>query len=215
MDETTAATSPLADNIVSINFDLRAVIRVALVWAAEYAMLSLIEDAPEVVKVATLLCAVAALVVMQFEGWLRGVWKKSFRFALLAVALVYMGFIGYAVKHTFGLITIRNGLESRYVAGRQMQQRSMITTTGAAMDTTLVGRFSHDVDAWEAETDRWLLDNLSPAAAERFLDYSNQPAGVMWNENGQTTPLYSETVNRLTRDNRNLAVIMETHSYGP
>jgi hypothetical protein len=45
----------------------RSVVRVGLVWMAEYAMLTSIEDANVALKIATIICAVAALATLEFE----------------------------------------------------------------------------------------------------------------------------------------------------
>jgi len=165
---------PISDNIISINLDLRAIIRIALVWAAEYAMLSLIEDASELVKIATLICAVSALAIMQFELWLRKFQPNAFRNSLIVVVVIYSGFIGFAVKHGADAIAIRFGLESRYVEGVRLTHRTIpIDIAKNAFEPGALDSLVADANKWESETAHWLFDNLGPAAEARFLDTGN------------------------------------------
>jgi hypothetical protein len=47
-----------------------SVARVALAFAAEYGLLALIEDSPFAVKLATVVCSVAALAALEAREWL-------------------------------------------------------------------------------------------------------------------------------------------------
>ena len=76
-------------SIVSINFDLNSIIIIALGWAAEYAFLSLIEDAPEIIKIGTLVCAVLALFAMQVRTWLSVMHKLMYPLVLITIFVIY------------------------------------------------------------------------------------------------------------------------------
>ena len=65
-------------------------------------MLALIEDAPESVKAATLVCSVLALGALQFEQQLRNVNAKNlFRYVLIVLAVIYSGFVIYALVQIY------------------------------------------------------------------------------------------------------------------
>jgi hypothetical protein len=76
----------------------RSVIRIGLIWAAEYAMLSLIEESPPYIKVATMICAIGLLATLEFEQWLRSKKNELFLGSLSMFILVYVSFIGYAIQ---------------------------------------------------------------------------------------------------------------------
>ena len=47
----------------------RSLIIIGLAWAAEYALLGLIGDANLPLRVATILCAIAAVFILEIEPW--------------------------------------------------------------------------------------------------------------------------------------------------
>jgi hypothetical protein len=215
MERASSPEPEIGPSVISVSFDLRAIIRVALVWAAEYAMLSLIEDAPTAIKVATLICAVSALAVMQFEVWVRSISKHSFRNAICGLTVIYLGFLGYAVAHAVNRLVIRHGLETYYIAAGELANRPIpLNEDKNHMDIDAIKRLAVDVDNWQAVTALWLEKRLGPIGRERFLDISNMPS-LTWSQADQTDPAYSSAINRLTRDRHNLSVIIETGAYGP
>lgn len=214
-----AETPPSAAPIISISFDLRAVVRIALVWAAEYAMLSLIEDAPETVKVATLVCAVLALVIMQFEAWLRTVRKNAFRNALTAVAFVYAGFIAFAVQHVSHESWVKAQTNNWYVKGRLIQ-KSVIPIDGTTNKPSqeAISAMGDNLHKWEDDVSAWLAANLGDAAEAKFLDHNNclfMNWSISYRDAHAFDQKYDIVMNQLGCDERNLATIIETHAYGP
>jgi hypothetical protein len=77
----------------------RTIFRAGFIWGAEYALLSLIEDAPAWLKVATIVCALCALASLEGETWLNHQQKHLFVISFGTVAVVYLVFIGFAINH--------------------------------------------------------------------------------------------------------------------
>ena len=84
--------------------------RLALVAAAEYGMLSLIEDAPFTVKVATVICSVGALAVLETRAALNKRKAHLFALSLSVIGAIYLGFLGYAAAHAAEKQRIEAGL---------------------------------------------------------------------------------------------------------
>jgi len=89
-----AIAAAVASGVTHI-FSLKNAVSAALLAAAEYAMLSLIEDAPRAIKFATLVAPVAAFLVIQFEAAIRKLHRDIFPVALAVIFLGYAGFGGY------------------------------------------------------------------------------------------------------------------------
>jgi hypothetical protein len=89
-------------------------VRLGLGYAGEYALLSLIEDAPEALKVATVLCSIGALAALEARDWLEHQRQYSFRATVTSVSVVYLGFVGYAISHSVERHNVRLGLQKIY-----------------------------------------------------------------------------------------------------
>src|SRR5690348_4920667 len=92
----------------------RSLARIGLGFAGEYALLALIEDAPAALKIGTVLCAVAALFVLETEGRLRKTSSYLFLGSIVIVASIYLGFIGYALDHIHQEAVIDRRLSALY-----------------------------------------------------------------------------------------------------
>jgi hypothetical protein len=203
----------MADTI-TITFSWMTVFRIGLAWAAEYAMLSLIEDAPEILKVATLICAVAGLAILQFEDKIKNYDRKVFGGLIGTVAIIYLGFTTYAVRHGLERQTAQSKLREIYVAVGPILDRQ-IPTHGANLEYNedALTKFQNDAKDWEDSSQKWLLTNLGAAARERFLDMSAIQV-YCWGKYVACDPRYDGIKNKLIAEKRNLSAIMETSAYG-
>ena len=186
------------------------VARVALVWAAEYGMLALIEDAPAVVKVATVICAVGALAALEARDWLRQRQRHLFSYSIGLITVLYAGFLGYATIHAFNKWSTRRGLEAIYVTSGKISPRTMqLDGTTKLFTSKSVAQFSRDVEEWENKSSNWITGHLGEAAYDRFLDASGFTS-FSWDHG---TPEYNAAMNRLGRDRKNLSIIIESGAY--
>jgi hypothetical protein len=205
-------------NSIQINFTWTGVFKLGLGIIAEAAMLALIEDAPESVKAATLVCSVLALGALQFEQQLRNVNAKNlFRNVLIVLAVIYSGFVIYALVQIYQRDATHRHLVEKYVEAGLLIDRK-ISTHGVAsnpqFDEDAIKQFHDDAVAWEDSTQKWLLTNFGPAARERFLDMSSVQT-ICWSQETQGCDArYDITRNRLNAEKRNLSAIMETAAYG-
>jgi hypothetical protein len=181
---------------------------------AEYALLTLIEDANVGLKIATIICAVAALATLEFESWLRSKSNHAFYSAIVLTAVIYAAFIGLAIVQMVYRNATRDGLENRYVSASSLSNRAIVPNAeGNHFDPDFVMTFSNDVENWENDCANWILQRLSPAARERFLDRSGY-APLSWSNKAYGNNLdYDHAMNRLASDRKNLANILETKAY--
>ncbi len=189
-------------------------LRLGLGWAGEYALLSLIEDAPITLKIATMLCAIGALAALESRAWLNSQRDNLFQQVIICLSGIYLSFVGYAIYWAIYQYQTRNGLEERYVAAAELAAEQLAPNKEKTnFDDIGVDVFEKEVSNWEVSTADWILTRLSPAARERFLDFST-PTSVMWH-----TPYagyivhYNNIMNVLAKDRKNLATIIETRAY--
>ena len=92
----------------------RSAVVLGLGMAAEYALLALIEDGPFALKMAPMLCATGALAVVQAENWFKQQRRHLFTILIAVLAVIYAGFIAYAIQQVDYRRHIRSGLERLY-----------------------------------------------------------------------------------------------------
>jgi hypothetical protein len=208
-------------DIVSITFkfEWRTIARIGLVWAAEYALLALIEDSPAAVKLATLVCALLALLTLQFEDRVRSLKRTLFRDVMFALGVIYSAFIVYAVVHVYDRESARRTAKELYVSSSEMMNRQLPVAAdvpnGGSYDAKAVTQVADDAATWRKNTAEWLGKNLGEAARERFLDVSGFPS-LCWGPKYQDQSCdlrYGQVMNRLVNDRKNLAAILETNAY--
>jgi hypothetical protein len=76
-------------------FSWKNAVSAACLAASEYAMLSLIEDAPRAIKLATFIAPLAAFLTIQFEKRLRAVHVDLYPTTLVLICVGYLAFGGY------------------------------------------------------------------------------------------------------------------------
>jgi hypothetical protein len=196
----------------------RSVIRIGLLWGAEYAVLSLIEDAPIALKLATVFCALGALVILELETRLaqvsvqiRRIRISRFQIAISVIGLIYAGFIVYAVAHAAERQRIMNGLQKIYITSGSLLNREIIGVTNLeAPDDNALSQYEKDFAEWQNRSQEWIGENVGEAAKERFLDrslISYLGYGARYNER------YSTIRNRLREERNNLHAILESRIY--
>ena len=95
----------------------RTVVRVGLVWAAEYAMLALIEDAPTFMKVATVLCSLSILFVLESQSLFTALPARAYKNAILTSLLLYTACVVYAIHIVERKEFIKDELAKLYTEG--------------------------------------------------------------------------------------------------
>jgi hypothetical protein len=186
------------------------VARIGLLWGAEYGMLALIEDAPASVKIATIICALGALATLESREWLRQKRQGLFLSVLCGLGIIYLGFLGYAVFHSMERIWARDGLEKIYVASGKLIERDLpIAASSTLFEELAVRDFSNDVSNWEKTSSAWIARHLGETGRDRFTDPSGFPS-FTWDH---ATPEFNTAMNRLTRDRKNLSIMIESGSY--
>lgn len=184
-------------------------IRVGLGFAGEYALLSLIEDAPEALKVATVVCSVGALAALESREWLQ---KNQYRFSgiMIVFALIYCGFIAYAVSRVVDIANKQAMLRTFYSEGNEILTRQVPARkdTPALFDQNALTAWKSDAAKWQITTSKWINANLGPAANSRFLDMGSLPSSC-WSpiENGCDND--TRVLNHTLAEVRNLSGLME------
>ncbi len=192
---------------------------VGLGLAGEYSLLSLIEDYSVVLKVTTLICAVGALFVLEFRVWLDRQMKYLFVRLITTFSIVYVLFIGFALYHWIDHTIKHNTLSYLYIESGDLIDRKIPLEPGATIQLKQeeVDKFIKDTTSWEDKTSKWLLENIGPAARERFADKSAIPS-YCWGPFNDSLMLvcdfrYDVVKNRLVAEKRNLSALMETSAY--
>lgn len=196
----------------------RSIIRVGLIWAAEYAMLSLIEDSPPSLKVATILCALAALAAMEFEPWIESK-KKNLSHILIGVAaFVYLVFVAYALNSVAEKREIKRTLQKLYSRSTPITTQSIIVHDSEkaqpkTLDQIQVKQEITKFEAWERDTAAWIGEHLGDAARDRFLDRSQATAFPFMGYAPVYDPAYAAMRLQLADERRNLLSILESRIY--
>lgn len=194
-----------------------SLLRVGLAFGAEYGVLSLIEDAPVALKIATVICSILALITLESKTALTLRHRYAFTSAIGFIAIVYAGFAAYAVQHSINRIATRHGLERIYTEAAELPKRSMKILNGNGLDQRDVAQFASDFDSWNEASARWIETHISAAARERFLDTSNMPL-YGWPVRGPAGEeahdvRFEDVMNRIANERKNLAILIETSAY--
>jgi hypothetical protein len=179
----------------------RSVIRLGLGFAAEYAMLALIEDAPVALKVATVVCATGALVTLKLEKWLKTISDLLFYSIIGILSTTYIGFIIFAVTTKELQSDTKRLAEQCYFDSDELTARNI--SDDQAKKSKDIDKLSSDFRSWEGKRADMLLSRAGEAARERFIDKSDMQAFIYGND-----LRYSAIRNALAADRRNLAVLL-------
>jgi hypothetical protein len=178
---------------------------------SHYALLALIEDAPAVLKIATVICAVAALFTLETEEWLRKRQNKLFALTISGIGLIYAVFIVFAIYGKMSEGVLQRQIREIFVeAGPIIETNIRSVSTSTVLNEEDVRSFIDKAQNWEEKTSNWLKHNLGEAARERFVDLSSV-AIVCWDP--VCSQPFTKTKNRLVGLRKNLSVIIETPAY--
>ncbi|MGA2792373.1 MAG: hypothetical protein ABSE69_02400 [Roseiarcus sp.] len=219
------SAAPVASFIFNLDWETAA--RAALIWAAEYTMLSMIEDSSHLLKVMTIICALSGLVVLEARKTIFLHYGKTLWLIVVAtISVTYLGFVVYAITDLYEHRLIRAKLRSIYIAAGPIIDRKIPAISipgarpsevpGVEYDQTAVSKFVLDAKEWESTTAQWLQDNIGFAARERFLDLSSIQS-YCWGPSNDVNVLcdnkYDLQKNRTIVEKRNLSAIMESSAY--
>jgi hypothetical protein len=179
----------------------RSLARIGLGFAGEYALLALIEEAPAALKIATVICAVAGLFILETESRLRK--RRAFVGAIVAVCVIYFGFIGYAVNHVYQETAIEKRLHQLSVQGITFQTNPFPNRTPSMEE---LQQWADSIDVWKNTTATYLQDNLGDYERERFLNIRGMP---MFSYGGASTEV-NQLLNISVNLHKNLTSIIES-----
>lgn len=157
-----ASTPVTAKHVQAAAFLWRSLIIIGLAWAAEYALLELIGEANLALKVATILCAIAALFILEIEQWFAGGHRFYFRAGIIIVSILYLCFVGYAIKYAYDRYSAHQYLEESYTQGAEIRQAPFKGDVN-------VQDWTKKLQAWRDETSSYLKDNVGGMAYDKFL----------------------------------------------
>jgi hypothetical protein len=192
----------------------RTILRVLLLLLAEAALITLVKDAPYFVVIATALCPIAALALLESENWIKHPLLPAFRkIAIVAVSIVYFGFVIFAIVHAAQRERANRELEDIY------SRMSIFAKTEADLINREkkdgdyfkdVAQYRTDYETWEKQTANWLEENLSSTAREKFLDYSGFQYHCWGLPDECRDKQVSWTFERFLNARRNMEVIMRS-----
>jgi hypothetical protein len=165
------------DKTGTIRFTWKNLCSAGLLLAAEYEVLALIEDAPAIIKGATVVCDIAALAVMQFETGLRQRANNLYAVLLSGVFAFYLAFIAYAMVHTYHQSEMHDALDNYYIASGELydEVQPFLLSSDAPPKETIV-KWRADIGKWRDDTAQYIDLNLGAADRDRFLDAWTRPA---------------------------------------
>ena len=167
-------------------------------------------------KVATVVCAVAGLFVLEAEGWLQKRHRYGFTTIIVIVSAVYLGFVGFAINHAVERAATKAGLKaissaSTPLIDRQIPLAPKNNETAPTLNGAAVDQFERDYLDWERTSAAWIREHLGDAAHDHFLDRSNITSFSQW---GLVADFkYDHLRNLLSGERRNLISIMESRIY--
>jgi hypothetical protein len=195
----------------------RSIVRIALGFAAEGALLALIWGSPVVLQVGTVICAVLVLAALESEAWLTQRWRYSFPSILVVLGIIYLGCIGYGIYTYFNRIEIQRGLKDIYTKSSQLVTNTFSPSdvVGGILTPTARTAFITKARDWETKSAQWIEEQIGPPARERFLDQANAPTygWTITPESGVIDMGYADIMNRLMAERKNLATMIESGAW--
>lgn len=194
----------------------RTVLRVALLFLVEAALIALIKDAPIAILIATVFCAFAALATLEGEAWLNKRHRLGFSIAIFVVSAVYLSLVAYGVVHATNEEIAKHKIKALYAEGApfldlaheveefKSQPEDFKTARDRKADDLVA-----EVRNWTDKTSTWLRDNLGETAKQRFLDTSDLKS-FCWTFD--CLDPFSRQINLLVTHRRNLSAILENLS---
>ena len=187
-------------------------LRVAVLFLAEAGLIALIKDAAISVLIATVVCALIVLGLLEGEPKLRRLHRSAFTVTILLVSAIYLYFVGYAIVHAMErdranqeLVRIYTSMSPYFRTAGELNN----ATVKDAKYSAAVAQYQQDFEDWQKKTADWLEENLSPAAKQQFFDVSNIQFRC-WGPPGQCRDMQvSGTLEEFNNAKRNLQIIMQ------
>jgi hypothetical protein len=202
---------PALDKKIELTW--RDIARLGLGMAAEAAVLALIFDSALAVKIATAVIALLGLGVLQFEAKIKAIRGRLFLESVGALAGIYLCFVGYAIAHAIKMQGNEGQLRVIYQKGNELIDRKLPVDPQSPQNSqnyeqTAVSQLEDDATEWQKNTEKWLSENIGPAAGVKFSDKSNSTF-LCWGPGTACDQRVSYVKSRLSIDERNLSAIME------
>jgi len=147
---------------ITVKFDWKTIGLLGLGWAAEYAMLSLIEDSPEILKAATLICALAGIAILTSHDVLRHKRIKVFWLLAVLIGVIYLSFVGLALTGIANKWNVERGLKRIY------GESTPLTLMSVGSDNEQKD-FKLSFKEWERRSADWIAINVGLVAYGHFL----------------------------------------------
>lgn len=174
-------------------------IRLGLFWGGEYALLSLIEDAPEALKVATVLCSIGALASLEGRSWLNKRRANLFVIIIASISTIYGSFVIYAFAHAYHQSVISSNLDRLYNTGTEIVERPFFKR----LTSDKAPEWQKDGEGWVEETKAFLDAEIGGIASARFVNTVGSTA-----ESYNIPSEFERGVNALVPMLKNLAEII-------
>lgn len=189
---------------------LRSVFRAGLIWGAEYAMLSLIEDSSVTIRVATGVIAGLGLLTLEGEAWLRRQHKHLFWSAILVLVVVWLGFFGWAVKQAHDEVLVGRYLDQSYAdSGVLWDRKFPFNSQTKQFDEAALQQWQRDIEKWRDTTANYIRENIDEYTKERFLNTIGMQSYNFTPNNMQTNDTLDNAANTLDKLRKNLAAIRD------
>jgi hypothetical protein len=140
--------------------------RLGLGFAGEYSLLSLIEDSPESLKIATMVCSFGVLAALEGREWLNSKRPHLFRISIVFFSAIYSIFIFYAIAHSWHQSVISAKLDDLYNRGTEFQRdRFFNRLTDADFPS-----WSNEASNWLSETGDYLKTQIGGITYSKFMN---------------------------------------------
>lgn len=164
----------------------------------------MLRDAPLLFLAATAVVPLLAVAVLELEAKISAVRPWLFATSISVIAVLYVGFVGYAVGHASNELAIARKLDLLRSKGLTIQERPQT----AGMNPFEYADWKNQIEQWRNETAKYLEDYVGDAAKTRFLSTS----GRLSMSYGGATPELNTQLNLLDWRGKNLQEIIDTRS---
>lgn len=146
-------------------------VRLGLGLAGEYALLSLIEDAPEALKIGTVICAIGAIAALESRAWLDNLRPKLFVVTMSVLSLFYISFVAYAILNVWHQTTVTEKLDDLYKRGSALIEEPLIHSLSPDQTT----EWEANTNQWYNETRNYLDKEVGGIASAKFVNTVGSP----------------------------------------
>jgi hypothetical protein len=155
----------------------RTILRVCLILLAEAAVIAMLKDAPIYFQVATVVAALAMLVVLESEDRLVKTHRRLFVVVAACIFVVYVALCASAVKYSLDVSAKREDIHEHL--------SQFYVEMGILIDKNLPANISpgdfanyqDNANSIVSNIGQWIKDNMGDAAFARFWDRSGMMQG--------------------------------------